>query len=759
MSNDVHISVRTLVEYVYRSGSIDARFHSQKTLTDGTRAHQNIQKTYLEGDQKEVYLRVEIPYEDLTYKIDGRCDGLLLRDEGVTIDEIKSSVQPLERLEGEGYPVHWAQAKLYAYIYSKDHTLEEISVQLTYVQVETEEKRYFKKNYSFSELEAFVLDVIKGYAPYAKLQHEHLLQRNESMKALNFPFKTYREGQRKLAGVVYKTIAAKKRLFVKAPTGIGKTMSTLFPSVKAMGEGILNRVFYLTAKTITRTTAGEAFERMEACGLCMKSVTITAKDKICFKDETICQKESCEFANGYYDRINEAILDILTNENRITREVIESYARKHIICPFEYSIDLAYAVDAVICDYNYIFDPRVSLKRLFEEQKKSTALLVDEAHNLVDRGREMFSAALNKERFLLIKKEFKTINKSIYLAAGQVNAYFILLKKQSENETAFVLEKLDGAFIEQLQQFVAVAEPFLVTESSAILLETYFLVQNFLRIHELVDENYLIYAEKNRNDLSIKLFCLDPSTLLTQMSKGYQAKVFFSATLSPLRYYREILGGEADDYALSIPSPFSQEQTDVFIKPLSTRYRDREKTKDSIAELIQSLIKKRPGNYLIFFPSYQYLLSVYEQYKLWDKDTKTIVQTSGMAEAEREAFLAEFTPDAAETLIGFAVLGGIFSEGVDLIGDRLNGVVVVGVGLPQLGYERNLIKDYFYKKEKNGYDYAYVYPGMNKVLQAGGRLIRSESDHGTIVLVDDRFLQRTYQTLLPQEWQNYTIIL
>jgi len=758
VESDIQISVRTLVEYVFKSGSIDARFRSQTALLDGTRIHQKIQKTYQEGDQKEVFVSTEIDYDGLTFTIDGRCDGLLFRDSKIIIDEIKSFSQPLDQLEAEGYPVHWAQVKMYAYIVAMDRELEEIDVQLTYVHVETEEKKTLSQTYTFLELESFVMEVIASYAPYAKLLNDHRLKRNISCRELTFPFKTYRNGQRKLAGAVYKTIVDKKNLFAKAPTGIGKTISTLFPAMKAIGEGELNRIFYLTAKTITRTSAEEAFERMGGCGLCAKTVTITAKDKVCFQEETNCHKDFCEFANGYYDRINEAIFDILSNENHLTREVIESYARKHTVCPFEYSLDLAYSVDAIICDYNYIFDPRVSLKRLLEEQKKSTALLVDEAHNLVDRGREMFSASLSKEPFLQLKKDYKGVNQSIYEAASKMNAWFIQLKKSHESQKEFVLEELEDDFLEEIHQFAIIAEQVLQLDPSPSILDTYFKVNQFIKITELLNDHFIIYVEKERNDVKIKLFCLDPSQLLQQMGKGYRAKIFFSATLSPLPYYRDILGGGEGDYTLNIPSPFSEEQVEVFIKPLSTRYRDRERTKNGIVTVIQSLLKKRPGNHLVFFPSYQYLLDVYEQFKQIDDTTQTLIQEAGMTESKREAFLAAFKPDQTETLVGFAVLGGIFSEGIDLIGDRLNGVVVIGVGLPQLCFERNLIKDHFASLGKNGYDYAYVYPGINKVLQAGGRLIRSEQDHGTIVLIDDRFLQRQYQQLLPSEWRQFTLI-
>ncbi|MDQ1145836.1 DNA excision repair protein ERCC-2 [Bacillus sp. SORGH_AS 510] len=758
MTNLIQISVRSLVEHVYRSGSIDNRFRSQSSLIDGTRIHQKIQKTYQKGDQKEVYLRSEIHYKDLTFLIDGRCDGLLFQDDKVTIDEIKSTNQPLEQIRNDGYPVHWAQAKMYAYIYMCDHQLSEISVQLTYVHVETLAKKQLKTTCHFADLEAFVLTMFESYAPFAKWLCDHQRKRNKSILDLSFPFETYREGQRKLAGAVYKTIVDEKNLFAKAPTGIGKTISTLFPAVKAIGEEHLTRIFYLTAKTITRTTAEEAFEKMASAGLCMKTVTITAKEKVCFKEETKCQKDYCEFANGYYDRINGAIVDILGNENSLTREVIESYARKHTICPFEFSLDLSYAVDAVICDYNYIFDPRVSLKRLIEDQKKTSVLLIDEAHNLVERGREMFSASINKDIFLQLKKELKGIDNEVSDAASRLNSWFLSQKKKMAKKNEEILQGLDETFTNLLHDFLHKAEVFLLKNDTFNLLEAYFKVNQFMKVIELIDDHYLIFAEKNRNDLSIKLFCIDPSKVLSHMGKGFRAKVFFSATLSPLPYYKEVLGGNGEDYNLTIPSPFSKEQLDIFIKPLSTRYRDRERTKESIVKVLHALVKKSPGNYLCFLPSYEYLRTIYEGFMEVNSETETILQDPGMSEAERESLLAMFQPQSEKTLLGFAVLGGVFSEGVDLIGERLHGVVIVGVGLPQLCLERNLIKEHFNMTKKNGYDYAYVYPGMNKVLQAGGRLIRSEKDQGTIVLIDDRFLESKYQNLLPQDWKEFTII-
>ncbi|MBD8068760.1 ATP-dependent DNA helicase [Bacillus sp. PS06] len=761
MLPEIKLSVRSLVEYVFSSGSIDHHFRTATPLTEGTKAHKAIQNTYQETDQKEVFLKTEIEYKKMNFLIEGRCDGLLIRDDQMVIDEIKSTSKDLSGIDEDTYPIHWAQARVYAYIYAKDHHLQEMNVQLTYLQVVTEEQKQFRMKFTMRELEDFVIELVKCYSPYAMLMHEHRLRRDESINNLAFPFDTYREGQRKLAGAIYKTISEEKTIFANAPTGIGKTISTIFPAVKAMGEGKLERIFYLTAKTITRQTAEEAFSLMKNKGLCMSAVTLTAKDKVCFKEETRCQKEYCEFANGYYDRINDAVLDIFSQETFINRDTIEKYARKHTICPFEFSLDLAFVADAIICDYNYIFDPKVSLKRFFDEHKKQTALLIDEAHNLVDRAREMFSAGLKKSAFLLLKREYK--GSPLYESVNQINKYFIELKKACTVKEEQVLKEVPEDLIKLLEEFVMQAELELVQSTSSeskevLLLDSFFAATGYIRIAKLYDERYVTYVEVEKNEVHIKMFCLDPSFLIQQISKKFRSTVYFSATLLPLQYFMDMLGGTQEDYTISIPSPFAKEQTDVFIQPLSTRYHDRDDTKRPIIDMLSKLVMQRPGNYLIFFPSYQYMKSVYDDFVGRDPSIQVIIQQPSMTEAEREQFLREFQPESSEPLIGFAVLGGIFSEGVDLKGDRLNGVIVVGVGLPQLCFERNIMKDYFQDTGKNGYDYAYTYPGMNKVLQAGGRLIRSEADTGVIVLVDDRFLTQKYLRLFPPEWRDFEIV-
>ncbi|WP_179233037.1 ATP-dependent DNA helicase [Paenibacillus rigui] len=759
MSNSVPISVRSLVEYAFRSGSIDSGFRTSAALTEGTKAHQKVQRQYGEHDQKEVYLSAELAWDGLVFAIDGRCDGLLQHEGLVTIDEIKSTSGDIARIEEDTYPVHWAQAKCYAYMYAKEHGVDRMGLQLTYVEVESEAQKRFKAEASFEELERFVLDVVRRFAPYARMRKEHEQARDCSIRELAFPFDNYREGQRKLAGAVYKSIAKGNMLFAKAPTGIGKTMSTLFPAVKAIGEGVLQRLFYLTAKTITRTAAEEACAIMQARGLKLHAITITAKEKVCFQDEVRCTKEHCEYADGYYDRINEALLDIQTQETLMTRGVIEHYARKHCVCPFEFSLDAAYAADAVICDYNYIFDPRASLKRQFEEQKRHTALLVDEAHNLVDRAREMYSSSLGKADFLAVQREFKAVNPDIHAAAKAVNAYFIALRKQLGERRYHVDSSLPEALVALLEAFVKAAERELSGGGGTNgLLELYFSAQAFLRTAKLYDERYVTCVESDRSGVRLKLFCLDPSHLLGHMGKGFRSQVLFSATLSPLSYYMDMLGGDAESYTVTVPSPFSKDQLEVTLQPLSTRYADRERSRVPIAEAIRQMIDGRTGNVLVFFPSYEYMNNVVEKFVEQSPEVKIQVQQTVMSEAEREQFLAAFDAGNEDTLVGFAVMGGIFSEGIDLVGERLNGVVVVGVGLPQVGLERNLIKEYMDRTGKNGFDYAYVYPGMNKVLQAGGRLIRSETDRGRLLLIDDRYLQRQYQRLLPDEWKDYTLL-
>lgn len=752
MKKSVKISIRELVEFVYKEGSIDVRFQARSSMTIGTKLHQKLQKEYKEGDEKEVFLKGERLVEDIVYQLEGRCDGIHYENGEVIVEEIKSTARPVAQIE-EGARVHWAQGECYAYLLAKEKQLKNIGVQLTYIEVESEKTKSFTRIYTMEELQHIVDETLLAYTPFASLLLTNQENRINSIPDLGFPYPTYRKGQKKLAGAVYKTVAESRSLYANAPTGTGKTISTLFPAIKAMD----GKWFYVTAKTITRTVAEEALLLLEREGLSHRAITITAKDKICFQEETICQKEYCEFANGYYDRINGALIDILTHETIITRPIVETYARKHRVCPFEFSIDLSYLVDGVICDYNYIFDPKVSLKRMSDEGKKKTTLLIDEAHNLVGRGREMYSATLRKSDFLEIKRnypEYEALKQSIVA----VNKQFLRLKKEQGDDVG---NEVDAEFVDEVERFVEIAEKHLGEvegDCSQEFLQLYFAALNFVRITNLFSDEHRFVIDQTPEDVEVKLFCIDPSKLIKQITRSFRSSVFFSATLHPFSYYFQQLGGCEEDYRFLIPSPFEREQWQVGIHPISTRFKDRERTLSSITRSITEAFNEYKGNYLVFFSSYAYMREAFEEMNKDAMDAEFIIQEPNMKEVDREKFLREYQSDRDRPIIGFAVLGGIFSEGIDLKGDRLKGVIVVGVGLPQPSRDHEIIKDYFNERGLNGFNHAYVYPGLNKVFQSGGRLIRSEEDTGVLRLIDDRYLSSKYQSLLLEEWKDYRII-
>jgi DNA excision repair protein ERCC-2 len=771
----IKISVRNLVEFVLRAGDLDMRFTGMSRALEGTMIHQKLQKsnkkTYAEEDKEymsEVFLSYTFQHKGFEFLIEGRADGIIVEKESINIeddeniivsavvDEIKSTTRPLDIIEEDYNELHWAQAKCYAYIFALQKRLFHISVQLTYFQVDTEEIKYLVKEFKTGELSEYFHDLVDKYIIWAELTEKWTKKRDKSIKTTTFPFESYRKGQRELAVAVYRTITEEKKIFAQAPTGIGKTISTIFPAVKAMAEGRTSKIFYLTAKTITRQVAEEAFIRMRQRGLQFKTITLTAKDKICFNKGVGCNPEACEFAKGHFDRVNLAIMDILQNENELPRDKVEAYARKYNICPFEFSLDLTLWVDCVICDYNYVFDPRVYLKRFFLDNGGDYTFLIDEAHNLVDRAREMFSAELSKKTFLELKKVMKDKQPKISKALGKLNSYMIEMKALCGDNKSYVQKSEPEGIYPLLKKFVKESEEWLTknekSEGHEELLELYFDALAFIRISELYDERYITYVE-NDGEVRIKLFCLDPSYLLGEAVKRGKTAIFFSATLSPISYFKEILGGNEEDYTLRLSSPFDRDNLCLMIGDrISTKYKDREKSYGEIVHYIKSVVDKRAGNYLIFFPSYKYMTEVYNRFLERYPEVEVLLQGTSMTEEEREEFLDKFTPESTSTLIGFAVLGGIFSEGIDLRGDRLVGAVIVGVGLPQICLERDIIREYFQKKNGLGYEYSYMYPGMNKVLQAAGRVIRSETDRGVVLLLDERFTSSVYQNIFPKEW-------
>lgn len=758
---EIKISIRNLVELVLRSGDIDNRLVSSGRMLEGTKIHQRIQKQGGELYNKEVSLVHDFDKDDFIFRLEGRADGIIAEPGGVVIDEIKSTTRPIELIDEDFSFLHWAQAKCYAYIYAVQNELDSIYVQLTYFHIETEEIKRIRKQFSLEELAVFIEELLDKYVVWASISDSWSKKRDTSIKTLEFPFKEYRNGQRELAVAVYKTIAQGKKLFAQAPTGIGKTISTLFPAVKALGEQHISKIFYLTAKTITRQVAEEAFSKMRECGLEFRTITLTAKDKICFNKEGSCNPDFCEYAKGHYNRVNNALEDVLKNSENLSRDVIEEYSHKHTVCPFEFSLDLSLWADGIICDYNYAFDPRVYLKRFFLNNTGDYAFLVDEAHNLVDRAREMFSAQIYKSGYLEAKKLMMSRVPKVARILNKINSYMVALRKQCKDE-GFIISKAELTDLyRMLNSFISEAEEWILkNQNSNIdgfdqLLETYFNSIAFTRMADFYDERYVTFIETKSNDVRVKLFCLDPSFLLADAVKRGKTAIFFSATLTPLNYFMDVLGGDKEDYNINLASPFNKENLCLIVNDsISTRYKNRDKSYDKIVDIIWSAISKKIGNYVVFFPSYKYMNEVYARFTEQYPETDTIIQETSMTEEERECFLSNFQSGREKSLVSFGVLGGIFSEGIDLKGDRLIGAVIVGVGLPQVSPEQDIIMNYYQSKNRMGFENAYMYPGMNKVLQAAGRVIRSEQDVGLVILLDERFSNGSYRRLFPRHWEH-----
>lgn len=761
----VKISVRNLVEFVLRSGDIDNRrgkSGQKEAMQEGSRIHRKIQRRMGASYQPEVPLKIEIQEEKYQLIVEGRADGIIIEETGVTIDEIKGVYLDIHTLEAP-IEIHLAQAKCYAYIFALKEELQEINVQMTYCNLDTEEIRRFKETFSFEEISMWFSDVIKRYEKWAEFQYEARIERNESIAGLEFPY-PYREGQKELAAGVYRTIKREKNLFIQAPTGTGKTITTVFPAVKAVGEELADKIFYLTAKTITRTVAKEAFDVLRQQGYLGRVITITAKEKLCLCEEMDCNPVHCPYAEGHYDRVNDAVFDLINKERDITREVLIGQAEAFRVCPFEMCLDTALWVDNIICDYNYVFDPNVYLKRFFAEGVRGDYLfLIDEAHNLVERGREMYSAVLYKEDFLKVKKIMREYSRKCVKALEKCNGHLLELKRQCENYE--ILDNI-GALIFALMQLGAALEEFFLKDISfpekKEVQDFYLELRHFLNMYERVDENYVVYTEHEADGrFKLKLYCVDTAVNLQECLDKGKSTIFFSATLLPIQYYKKLLSTREDNYAVYAKTVFSQEQRLLVIgTDVSSKYTRRNESEFAkIARYIYETAQGKSGNYMAFFPSYKMMEQVLEKfYALNLGEMDCVVQETGMREQEREAFLECFRTERENTLVGFCVMGGIFSEGIDLKNEALIGAVIVGTGLPQVSNEREILKNYYDKRYSAGFDYAFRYPGMNKVLQSAGRVIRTMEDKGVIVLLDERFLQREYLKMFPREWENYETV-
>lgn len=762
----IKIAVRELIEFTLRSGDIRPTFLSSKRAVDGTKAHTRYQKKMnkLHGTKYEAEVSFAHEYQtgDDLVVIKGRMDGID-HTEGLCIDEIKSTHLELKDIL-EPSEMHLAQVKLYAYFYGAEHFLDEIDYKVTYIELEHHTDKQFKYTEKIETLEAYFVDVIERYMSF---YHKVLAYERESVvsiEASNFPFDGYRKGQKTLMRRVYETIDQRDTLFARAPTGIGKTIGTLFPALKTVARDKTDKLFYLTAKTIGKKVAIDTLQLLKRNGLDVKFILITAKEKSCTNEVFSCTPDDCPFAKGHYDRINDAIVDCYDNEDCFTADVLETYALKHQVCPYEFSLDMSLFSTVIVCDYNYAFDPQATLRRFFVEGTGRYSLLIDEAHNLIDRGRSMYSAEFQKSRVLEIRRLIKSIDSRLYKTMGRLNT-FMLEKRKVLDETpkgtvVEADEPVDMSYMirnvqSRIEQIFSLHQKW---EHMQELLEFYFECVAFNKILEFYGPHYVTYYEKQKSDLMVKVFCLNPGVNIQNTLNMVHGTTFFSATLTPMPYYQQLLCVDDDAKSLMLGSPFPMENLNLLINDrISTKYVDRPASLQPIIESIHGLIKQKQGHYIVYFPSYRYMMDVLDLYEPV-KDEILVIQRPGQSEREKEMFIDAFHDVGDITKVGFAVMGGMFGEGIDLTGDKLSGVVIVGVGLPQICFERDIIKQHFAGENRMGFEYAYVYPGMNKVMQSAGRVIRTMEDKGIVLLIDTRFRRSDYQRLYPYEWQHRQFI-
>lgn len=756
-SKEVKISVRELIEFVRKSGSLDDRYVSRTRAVDGTIAHQKLQKSNAKiysDYEKEVFIRYNFKEEGYFITVEGRVDGIIKENDRIIIEEIKSTNRDLIYIDEDYNELHWLQGIFYGYMYCKNNSLDSIVIMLSYFHLETEEVKSFEKRFKIDELRKIVHELLDEYVKWVEWRNTYVAKRDETITKVVFPFKTYRKGQRELAVAWYNTIKENEQIFIQAPTGIGKTISTLFPAIKALGNGMGERIFYLTAKTITRTVAEEALIKLRDEGLQIKSVTISAKEKMCLNDKVSCNPDECEYARGYFDKINNVVYKSIQEHGEFTKDKILKIANENKLCPFELSLDLSIWCDVIIGDYNYAFDTRVRLSRFFEDEIGDNIILVDEAHNLVDRARGMYSSQLNKGEVNKLCKMVKGKSRRLYNALNDINKKFIDIRHEAEEkgEAKFYTEDEYSELYKSIRQGIIACDEFLVNNKGVEIYEEvlnlYFEMRKFISASELYDKDrYVTVVQLDKSDVIVKIFCFNPSENIKKTLKNAYASILFSATLSPINYYIDLLGGEKDGYRLTLPSPFRKENLKIINKNINIRYAERENTLDEVVNQIKDFVENNKGNNMIFAPSFQYLKILYDKYISQYGIENTIIQNSETTEQERNTFLDNFT--MRNNLTAFCVIGGVFSEGIDLPGDKLVGVAVIGVGLPMITYEGNIIKDKF---KKNGFDYAYVFPGINKIMQAVGRVIRTEEDIGKALLIDDRYSTSKYKSLLPNEW-------
>ncbi|MBO5416378.1 MAG: ATP-dependent DNA helicase [Clostridia bacterium] len=772
----VELSVGELCARVFAGGDLDTgRRGSREALWQGQEIHKRIQSAEERGYTPEVSLSNTQLYDGIYYTVSGRADGVIFKDGKVTLDEIKS-VRPYE-FSAPPREIFLAQMKCYAYFLACREELDRISGRITYVNSENGKIKYFNYEYDTDELRLWYRGLIMRISRTAAFLKHRVEEILPSAADAAFPYSELREGQEIMIRECYSAIKGGERLFATAPTGTGKTISSLYPAVRALGRGLADKIFYLTAKSSTRREAYRAAGKIFEGGAHLRTVVITAKEQVCMcgaaitgKRRDLCNPIDCEFAAGYYDRAENAIFELLSRQSGFSRQIIREVALKYRVCPYELSLDLSEYCDIIICDYNYVFDPIVYFRRYFADgaEKGKYIFLLDEAHNLAERARDMYSAELKRSSFERIyahiepsDRELDSLFEKMILTLRALKRLCRdnLVRSSDGEERGFYMSKSTPEnLMSELDSFRHGVDAWLKKNTDTPLRQDIegllSELRRFITVSEYFDRRFLFYTEISGGDTLIKIYCLDPSNIMDTIHNRAVSSILFSATLSPSDYFIDVLGGGKSARSLSLPSPFDSENLCVAVTDyLSVRQEDRKKNTMRYVSAIAASVCARAGNYMVYFPSYAVLEDVVSAFREKFPDVLTIVQKRDMTQKEKEAFLDSFKDDKGVLRIGFCVLGGSFSEGVDLPGSRLIGAIVFGVGLPGLSNEKNIIKDYYDLLNGCGYDYAYTFHGMNNVLQAAGRVIRRAEDRGVVVLVDDRYAEEKYRALFPEHWK------
>ena len=758
---EISLSVKDMVELLYGSGNISSTKNLLQRAQEGTDIHKYWQNQYLETDKKEVVCQIKYEHEDFTLSIQGRIDGVLFREDKIIIEEIKSTHLDFDQLEIETTPSHLAQAKIYAYIYASNNGLKKIDILLTYIQVNDLKVKQFDKSLTLKQLENYYLKTVNKYIEWEEKIKNHEETRQKSIIGLEFPFPEYRLNQREMMAYIYRNILNQGKLYLEAPTGIGKTIASLFAGLKAINKP-RQKIFYNTAKNDGKKVVIDTIKLLEEKGLVTKSVEITAKDSMCFLDKRDCDPEVCKYAKGYYNRIFKTIDDVYTNETLLTKELIKHYAKKHTVCPFELSLDLSNYADIIICDYNYVFDPLVKLIRYFEDDQYNPILLCDEAHNLVDRSRKMYSSSLTESMFVKALDISRYLKPDPSYEINQVLEVFSAAKITLLEVDFVQKEEVNPTLILYLRKLAVKLDKIFSDDKIKFerqeLQDFYFEIARFLKINEFYNDDFVYVIERYEEGIIISINCLNASEFINQTIDNHcEAANFFSATLTPMFYYKSLITSNLGE-DISLVSDFSQNNLLLLaIDDVSTRYKDRDYSIEKIVQATKALVNGKKGNYIVFFPSYAYLNKLEGILLNEIENVNFISQKRNMFSNERDELMNLFKEDSEVSQVFLFVMGGIFGESIDLIGDQLSGVLIVGVGLPAIAPFNNILKSHYDLTFNNGFDYAYTYPGLNKVIQAVGRVIRTKTDRGVALLLDDRFTTRKYLRLYPKFWSHLSV--